>query len=309
MSIRNLYLLGSVQLGETLLSGITTYDVDPGVATAVVRGDARVDPGFAAVLHQSPVLSFGTTAIAQMLGVTGLGGLGILDDGFARFYLQRLQQGGTRAATGRAMVVQAGIVVPRALTASQGGVASMAAEVFAISLDGAVAPILVEDEVTVPAPGALARQFTVGPVVFGETARVNGVTRTTIDPGLAVVVRGDEGQAYDSFAAIRSRGISLTVRATDLDQIPASDGTNNAFVGTGPLTVYLRGLRRNGLPYADDEAQHVGLTLHDCLVYVRSVGGDEDEEQELEMTVEVTAPEDPDDPVFTLESSAEIPGE
>ena len=76
--------------------------------------------------------------------------------------------------------------------------------------------------------------------------------------------------------------------------------------GVGPVTVYLRGVQRNSLPYADTEAQHIAFTMPSCMLTTKSVGGEEDNEQEMEITVEPSAAEN-GDPLFALSIATSIP--
>lgn len=305
MAINNLYVLGSVAVGEGSIHGVTNFDIDPGIASVMARGDGRFDPSFIAAIHQSPVLGCSTTAIADALSSIGLVGAAIETGSLSRWYFQKLQQGGIRQATGKAVLVQQGMIVPRTITAAQGALASMDVQAWALSPDAATAPLAIEDGVAVPTPPTTARRYTVGPVIL-PSGRIAGVTRTTIDPGLDVVVRGDEGEAYDTFCAVRTRTAGVSVRATDLDQLPASSGQENPWIGVGPITVYLRALQRAQMPFADGESEHIAVTMPDCMISIRSVGGDEDEEQEMEMSIEPVTPEDGES-MFQLAIGTSIP--
>ncbi len=111
---------------------------------------------------------------------------------------------------------------------------------------------------------------------------------------------------YDTFCAVRNRSASMSCRSTDLDQLVASEGADNVWIGVGPLTICLRGVERNGTPYADGESEHLLLTVPECMTRIRSVGGDEDEELEMDISIEPVTPES-GEVIFELSLDASIP--
>src|SRR5690606_31279896 len=116
------------------------HSVNPGIETLINSSDGQVDPSFAAVMFQKPVMSFSTSAIALALSYAGIGGLSIttaLD-----FWFQRAAAGGTRmtGANSTKFTATKGILCPKSIEADSESHATIDYDMAAVSTDGTTSP-------------------------------------------------------------------------------------------------------------------------------------------------------------------------
>lgn len=286
MSISKLYALGPVVVAAGQINQIVDYQPDAGVEVLKHFSDGQSDPNFAAIILQSPRLTFTTTAIARALAIAAYAPYSIAAN--ADFYFQKLAQGGIRAGSTTSLRVRGakGILVPQQISCSDKAYARMQMVMAFVSSDGTTAPVTATDSVALPSITATDQLFTIGPIKINGT-EVEGVKDVTIDFGMDLVVEHGSGEAYPTFSGVRSRNPTISFRTTD----PTFLATDGYFAAQGSTdsVVYLRKCNKNGLRVANATTEHIGFTIDDGLVHVRSPGGGASEDTQMaEVIIEPT---------------------
>lgn len=290
MSISNLWMLGPVVTPGGQINQIKSYQPDPGIETLLECSDGQVDYNYAAVMMQSPKLSFETTAIARALALSGFAGLAIA--AATDFWFQKIAPGGTRTGglTSFKMTGTKGILIPTSLECEDKQPARLNMDLVLISADGLTAPIAVTLPgalgSTLPAITAADQMFVNGPISVNGTA-VEGVKSTRVDFGFQLVVEHGSGEAYPTFVGIRKRQPRITFRTTDVTLLAA--GAFVAAQGATDSVVYLRKMAQNGTRVPDATAEHIKFSIDDGMIYKTTVGGGSEEEPQMsQVTIEPT---------------------
>lgn len=285
MAVANVHTLYAVDVDPitvadaVFIDQITDYAVDPAIQEILAAGDGQVDPTFVATMAQSPRIRFSSSALATILAEASsafaLNGLKIDADGShdgCEFWFQKVAEGGTRSAgsTHIKLTIKEGLLLPRAINASQGGVATMTLEALA-TYDGTNNPIVVAaNQALVGSPG-VSELFTLGPVSINGTA-LNAIQNCAIDLGIQEIVASGDGQTWPTFAGIMSRAPLITL--TTLEAISLSTfGLAGTAQTASDSVIYLRKIAEGGTRVADATAEHIKFTVDEGMIRVRSVGG------------------------------------
>jgi hypothetical protein len=279
MSVSKLYTLYAVHLDTATLAGsdvlldqVQSFAISTGLQKILQRGDGQVDPTFVAIMSQRPAMRFTSTAIATYLGACGIGGT-ILDSDVTypglEAWFQKMAEGGDRAAGSShiKMTVNEGILVPRAIQASQDGVATIDFEAV-ITYDETNEPVVVADSQALSGTPATAELFTVGPVKINGTT-LESIQSVSIDFGIQVITQSGDGQVWPTFAGIMSREPSIRIRTTDVLALSTFDLEGTA-IGASDVVVFLRKLAEGGTRVADAGSEHISFTLDEGLITVEN---------------------------------------
>lgn len=289
MAVSKVFMLGCVALDATQINQIQSSQIDPGVETVLFGGDGKVDNQYAAAMFQQPTLRFTTTAIARALTAAGISGVAIgASPAVADAWFQQAAAGGTRVTglNSTRLRMTKGLLVPRAITATDRQIASISYELAAVSADGTTSPLAVTLSQTMPTLSAADQAFTVGSASLNGTA-IGDVKSLSIDFGLQLMIEGGGGEAYPTFVAIQRRAPKIRLRTLNLDlasglgQVVAQGGSDSVF--------YLRKLAEGGTRVANATAEHISFSVDDGLITLQTVGGEnEDQPQMLELLIEPT---------------------
>ena len=244
----------------TIPVSVSSYN--PNHQLFVEASSGNVDPTFTAMMRTDPRLGF-TTKLMTVLSSFGIAGAQITT---AKMWLQQLVKHGTRNATSKNIIAGTGMCLPRTITVSQGAVAELQLDLFALSTDGAAVPITFSTGTMDAIPTALA--WTLGPVNLNGTAY--DVETMTIDFGIQEFVEASSGNVYPTYISIMSRNptITLAVRTADIQSAIgiaglAQDATDSTF--------YLRKLTANGTRVADVTAEHIKFTVDDGIFTIQDM--------------------------------------
>jgi len=272
MAVTRKHSLYAVQIGSTLLGGITQQRVQTGTE---VRGEATSGEVYnrtQSITAQKPSANFTTLAIATALDAVGLTGVDIAGlSGYLNFYAQQHADGGTRAGAGshRKYTIRKGIIVPRLLQVSHQQDATIAYDVT-VTYDGVNDPITITDSVSLPTGITDAERFTLGPIRIGNIALAQARS-FEIDFGITVQSEGAESSIWDTFASIVTIAPRLTLRGIDIEWFKAA---NIPLLGKAAIhtdtKIYLRKRASGGTYVADAVAQHISFTA-DGLAYIDTV--------------------------------------
>jgi hypothetical protein len=263
----SVYTLNGIKQGANNITGIIDQSISPNIETALMGGGGSVDPTVAALMSVKPLLSFTTTDIAAVLTLFDIGGT---DAASLVMSFAVGEHAGTRAATYMNVTVYGGIVVPRILSADQGGNATLQCDVICTG-DASNDPIAVAaGSVThVPPTGAL---FTLGPVEL-ETVDQKAVS-INLDFGLQVLQEGNSGVNWDEFAYIVERLPDFSVTTKDFSLAAAAYPAVGAGITLTSFTFYLRKKSEGGGGnVVDGTAQHIKISGTTGVATIDSMSG------------------------------------
>jgi len=267
----NAYTIYAVNLGGDLISGCSDQAFDMGLVESIVKGDGSPYPTHIAPMEQRPSITFSTTELAALL--TKIGVLGWTIDSPVILYCQKLSDTGRSAGSDHVVLtVNAGVVIPVQITASQGqgGEARMSARIVP-TWDGTNIPII-------PSTGALAGTPAVGSVYTVGPVKINGswpggVQSINVNFGITdqSMMADGEGWARNNFRIGMDPIIMIdTTEATSLYTLGMA-GTAAAST-TAVFFTRIKGSDQS-MRYAANESQHVSIAAQGR-VSVRTIGQD-----------------------------------
>ncbi|MBI5618185.1 MAG: hypothetical protein HY943_18020, partial [Gammaproteobacteria bacterium] len=160
---QDIHVLCAMKINGTTIDQIKEQSIDPRIREALVDADGAVDPTYAAIMECDPVMSFQTTDLPGFLALCGISGLAISAN--VVLYYQKCSEDGIRVsgANHKTVTIAAGMVIPRSISARQGGEAVLSFDVIARSTDGLASPIALASGVALPTGLAVDVLFTAGP--------------------------------------------------------------------------------------------------------------------------------------------------
>lgn len=312
MAITDMYTIYAVNLNMTTdiwITQIVDQRVSLGITRFLEASDGEVDPRYVAVNEQRPVIGFTTTDLAVALGTAGIDGHAIDVDtaatkGSFEAFFQILAEGGTRggASLHTMLTINEGILVPRTLSASQGGIARLSYECHA-TYDGTNDPIVIATSQSIAAVTAgVTSLWTLGPVSLNGTD-VNGVMDMSIDFGIQLLVEGSDGEIWPRYVAIMSRQptISFTTPDAGLLNTLAIEGTAQ---GATNSVIYLRKMDEGATRVAEATEEHISITIDEGHLAVEDVTGAHG--QRLGARATITPTYDGTDAILVIDTTAAI---
>lgn len=265
MGVSKLFTAYAMAVDTDILGGITQETLSTGFEVQRDLVSGSIYPRHQSVTAIKPSGGFTTKHIARALGLIGLTGLNIggLGTGLGMFAYQK-QGGGSRyvGASHRKYTVRDGLVFPRRLSITHQGDATLN-YVVAIIFDGSNAPILYTDSVALPAETVTPERFTIGPLFLGGLGQLTQIQNIDLDFGLTVNPAGADSEVYDTFVSLDESTPELTVRATQPEWFGDSAVPLEGLACTHANTrLFLRKRQRDSTFHANNEAEHVKLTLN-----------------------------------------------
>lgn len=271
MSSTSLHTLYACDAGGNLIDEITDFRLASNIVRMMQPLGGDVEPKYVCIASQSPSISFTTLALARGLAAVGADGLALSSPGV--FFLQKMTQDGKRAGAlaHLKLTVNAGIVVPRTLRATQGGYASLDYECVC-RYNGTLEPIVPLASQSLAGAPVVDEKFTVGTVNINGAA-LTGIKEITIDFGLQLVLDISEGDIWPTFIAIDARMSPLiTIRTSDALAFNTFglDGTAQSATDS---EVYFRKKAMDGTNEADATVEHIKVTIDQGIITCEEVGG------------------------------------
>jgi hypothetical protein len=277
--LSNLYTLSTVVTPAGTVNQISAHSVDSGFQELVSVVDGQTDPTFAGILKQNAQATFSTSAIARALGFCGWDGLAVTAG--VSLYMQKAAQGGLRTGGSAHLkfTFSHGMLVPRSISADDGGVATIDYMFAARTNDGTTSPLSIATAQALPSAVLTREFFTAGKAVInGTTIPVSSVR---IDFGHQLFIEGADGDPWPSFIGINQRVPKITITSPETN-LANSLGFSVLQSATDSL-VYLRKLVAGGLRTPDATAEHISFSIDDGMMLVRSVGGNDGSPQRSEV--------------------------
>lgn len=266
------HVIYAAHQGAVLIDQVEEFQIDTDVNELIKSANGQVDPRFVALMGQAPKVTWTTSALARALAKIGIGGYAIDDDDQAVFFLQAMVEGGSRAgATSHLKItLNEGIQVPRTLQAAQNGIATIGYEAFS-TYDGTNDPIVLLTDQSLTGSPTVDELFTVGPVVLNGTL-LDDIQEITVDFGIGELIKSANGQVWPEFSGIMGRQPTITIRTGDALVINTTGLAGTAQDATDSL-VYFRKLKEGASRVADNDAEHIKISLDAGRFTTRQVAG------------------------------------
>lgn len=248
-----------------LLDQVESLDYAGNLQIERLFSDGQVDSQWASVMGVDPMIPFVTTDIKTALDQAGIGGMAIdtdVDNDGVVFAYQKTAAGGTRAGASSHLELRMreGILIPRRLTASQGGIARITYEAIA-QYDGTNDPITFTGSSSLSGTAATSVGWTVGKIVIGSTT-IDSVISLDVDFGIRVSALKSDGEIYPTHVFIVDRTPIVTIQTHDVE-LHDTLGIAGSDVGASNAIFYLRKKAEGGGNVADGTAEHIKCTIYD----------------------------------------------
>lgn len=281
MARHNLY---AVELGATLIDGITSVGIPLGIETGADASSGEPYPRHRFFRSQRPRPTFDTLDINVALGVVGTMGVSISDlSGGVDLYAQQKQHGGIHASGSvhRKYSISQGMVVPTSLNCQHQQDASLSCEVVA-TYDAVNDPIAITDSAAVPGGLSACDLYTLGPVSI-EGVALTELNSVQIDFGVTVTTEGKQSEIWDTIAFISEVKPRITLTGKSVEWFKSTNvpilgkdlthastsiqlykrGPNNTLVTGKTLTVA-------GLAMIDNALQATGQASADATMILEA---------------------------------------
>lgn len=255
----DLYTLGAVQIGATVIGGITEQECEQGNTITREAASGEVYARLAAIISKDSEKTFATRSIATALAAIGTTGGNIDMLGGVVFYYRKLARGTVPTADAISHTINDGIILPRSISVDNRGIAQIDFQVM-IADDGVNDPIIVNASDTMPALGSENEQlFTLG------TAKVANTTITKkksvrVDFGLTGTREMADSDIEATFISLT--GVLPVITIAGIDSTWATSlGLAGAACTHANSYVQFRKLLHGGSFVADGSAVHPKLTF------------------------------------------------
>jgi len=262
----DLHTLAGFKTNTTYIHGLQSLTASYGTREVTAGGDGTVYPTFAAIMSQSPRLTWSTVAVKTALDAIGVTGTAITSSATGVFYFRKIDGDTGLPATGsvhRTATLNMGMIVPSRLTMSQGSVATISYDVY-VAYDGSHNPIIHGTSAALETDVNLSAAFTQGTFDLNGSI-LDGVQSVTIDFGINVQQLSSDGDVWPTKLHVASIAPNVRVQLTDST---ANIATLSA-LGTGSASTdsvaYLQKLDDNGNRVAAATEEHISFTFEDWL--------------------------------------------
>jgi len=277
MAVSNVYTLSHFlvdRASDLVVGGIQSCNVDGGVAETILSGDGSAYPTFAGIGEIAPIVDFTTTQLATVLAegsdTFAVAGLKLSATAIGKCWLQKMSEGAVRAggATSVLMAINEGLLIPTGITAQGNTPATIDCRAVC-TYDGSNVPLTVTDSATMSGTPTVGHAYYRGPVEINGSA-IDGIQGIAYDPGLRLVVKGDD--LYPSFVSIYEVIPRFTFTPADAGVLYDYGFTGTPQNATDSL-VYFRKGSEGGTRTADATEEHIKFTIDEGMIWTASVAG------------------------------------
>lgn len=252
-----LFRMGPMVLGSGAISGIQSYSHSSGLAVTNPTSDGRSTARIAALIDESPSISATTLDVAGALSVLGMAGY----VGASKIYFIDMGDGGAAAAGSvhTEISLDDALTVPRSLTVSQDGNATLSFESFGYESTGA-SPVSFSTSSALPSGIGTTNLFGIGPVTINGAALTN-ITDISIDFGVSVVANRSDGAISPKLVTVNELFPVFSITCNDPDAAFLAPATISS-----TTTVGLRKRAAGGRFVADGTGAHIEFTIAQGIV-------------------------------------------
>jgi hypothetical protein len=258
------------------LTQVENATVSNGLSIMLGYGAGSLDPSFATAMSSKAMIECSTTQLRTVFNsgsVDLLGGVSISNSSSVTsadvYHTQYSNLASiTSGSSHRRTRVNRGLLVPKSLSCSQGGEATLSFSIIPV-YDGTNDPIAHNEAVALPST-LVTEKFTLGPVYINGTA-VDSVQDINADFGQQIEMQSASGLLYDSFACVSRRTPSLSIGTHYVPSLSGYGLTGTAIAST--TTINLTRMQKNGQRYGNNTNNHIVLTVYSGMVHADSFTG------------------------------------
>jgi hypothetical protein len=256
--------------GTAILTQFTSFAVNKAYNVYRARAASAPIPQWSGVDEGNPEIQFGSPDLKAILdhcncamSEQGLvvGYDPVVNTGTVAMYYRKGKNRGLREAIAATVhdrwdLVNNAMFYWRSLQAQagRGSRAVIECSLRAISNDGAN-PLTYVGSTALEGTEAITHLYTLGPIKL-NTVLINSVASLRIDNGIQTREFGADGLPFPQYGDIESSEPTATIETADL----TLESTYGSPVALTSFAFYLRALKKDGLPYADNEAQHIKIS-------------------------------------------------
>jgi len=266
-----------LKLDTTYLDGIQNFNLDPGVALALLSGDSAPYNTYATIDRIRPVLPFSSVHVAEHHTLFGIDGYEISANPLEAWCVDA-DHATTRKATGEKINITKGLVIPRSLSA---GLAPPAIITYAAIIGGedGAAAYAVTSAQTVPTAADLSEAFRAGDCEINSSS-VGPIVSWNIDFGFEISYDWDLGQGvWPVMVSIDRHNPVITIRTKMPTALATVSVDGSALLVTCKLLKCAAG---GGLAGAND----LTFSTHENFITVTALGGSTGDKAETEIRAE-----------------------
>jgi len=280
-----------VDVNATIVGGMTQQDIDnqTEVMSEAVSGESF--SRFLAIASQKPKGEITTLNLAKFLALVGAEGASLTDLGAgvslfgARYSLAKSAPDGGNVH--RKYTFTRGGIFPISIQAEHGaGNATLSATLVAVSSNGEITPMVISENVALPAGLDDTERFGLGKVtVAGQV--YPGVTSATLNFGLGFETSGSGGDPYETLVELKTVQPTIVYQGMDLGwvgDVAAQTPVVGRAIAHADTSFYLRGRLKNGLFHPDGNSNHIKFTMSGLIVPSKIAGGQDKGTCELTAT-------------------------
>lgn len=239
MAVATAHVLHGIQSSSpsAFISQISNARASTGIDVLVAKAAGFPEPLFTGNQHQEPGITFDSTQISTILGITGIT-IGSLVAGNTDLFFKKMTYMASRVANAtashtRLRMAEAFLVCNR-ISAGHRQEAVAQCRIGAI-WDGTNEPLVPAGSTALSGTSTSAEHFFAGPV-FANGTQINGIQDIEIDFGRTLIEAGGESELYNTFVAEEGIAPVITIRTLDLPW--TTFGLNGTALSS--LSVYLR---------------------------------------------------------------------
>ncbi len=260
--ISNVHNLYAVQAGASLIGGVGSMQIPMGIEIDNEPTSGQPYARQASIKAIKPGATFSTLHLKSAFDIIGALGKNIADlPGGLNFYAQAHANGAIRGSGSvhTKYTATTGLLLPRTLSVSDRENASLDVEAKFISSDGTNAPLVITNNVGVPAGLTDDERYTLGIMKIGGYT-LTGVKQFNVTFGLTEQLESGDSDVYDTYASIMTVMAKLTWTGTNI----LWAGTNVPLTGKAGThantTCCLRKRLANGVYVPDGTANHIKIS-------------------------------------------------
>lgn len=270
----NTYSLFGVDIDGTLISGITSCRITPGLQKALNSHDGSPYTRYQALLARDTVIQFSTKDITALLDKITVDGFAIVT-AMTTFFQKDLAYGTRASGTNHLKVVAgSGAIIPLTGHASQGAEGMVDAIVVPISSDGATDPITITGSQALSGSPAVAAKFTLGP------GSVNGVDYAiqdlSVQFGINLQKLSNSGLYLPVYANIKTHKPQIRFTTLDVAAALTNIGLDGLAQSATDSVFFFRKLANNAPRTAAASAVHAKFNIDDGHWFCENPGADDE---------------------------------
>lgn len=258
------YTLNAVDIDGTIIGGITSQTINPNIEQITDATNGAPYNYFRGNRKVLPMYEFVTKSAKALIGGFTQGVWAKIETAGdpIQFYLQQAEQGGLRLGGSNHMrhTMEDGLLIATGFSCNDGGDLESTCAFHAISTDGSAVPVIISDNVALPADPGDNERFGLGPITIAGV-EIPDVTTVQVNTGITLYQGGTDGNYYATFRGVQLYQPSVTITTLDPSWFDSAGiGLNGAAANHANSSIYFRKRSLTGYEL-DATAVHIKATI------------------------------------------------